>query len=79
MAGKVGKIILDIVLSLMFFIVSAIIIDSIAAAIFGSKANGDADVNGYVMLVINSLITIGFGIWFYKYVSIGKKKTPGDN
>jgi membrane protein implicated in regulation of membrane protease activity len=73
MAGKIGKIILDIILSFMFFIVAAIILDSIAGVIFGNKSNGGANVNGYVMLVITSVLTIVFAVLFYKYVRLGKK------
>lgn len=74
MAPKIGKIVLDIVLSFMFFIVASIIIDWIAGMIFGTKSNGNADFNGGVLLAITTLITLAFGIWFYRYVRIGKKQ-----
>ncbi len=73
MAGKIRKIILTVVLSFIFFIPAAILLDAIAGMIFGHKSSGGADVNGHVMLAINTLITIAFGIWFYKYVRLGKK------
>lgn len=73
MAGKIGKIIIDIILSCMFFIVAAIILDTLAGMIFGNKSNGDADVNGHVMLVITAVLTIVFAVWFYKYVHVHKK------
>lgn len=72
MVGKVGKIIIDVVLSFMFFIVAAIILDAIAQMIFGKKSGGGADVNGHVMLVIDTLLTIAFAVWFYKFVHLGK-------
>jgi len=72
MSGKVGKIIIDVVLSFMFFIVAAIILDAIAQMIFGKKSGGGADVNGHVMLVIDSLLTLAFAVWFYKFVHLGK-------
>jgi len=72
MAKKIGKIVLSLVLSLVFFIPAAILLDSIAGLMFGNKSNGDANVNGHVMLVITALLTIAFGVWFYKYVAIKK-------
>ncbi len=73
MTGKVGKIIIDIVLSLMFFIVAAILIDWIASLIFGTKDEGGADFSGWVLLTITTAITIVFAVWFYKYVHLHKK------
>lgn len=72
MKSKIGKVVIDIVLSFVFFVVAAIILDSIAGVFFGNKSNGDAAVNGYVMLVLDAILTIAFGIWFYKYVSLKK-------
>lgn len=72
MSGKIGKIVLSIVLSFIFFIPAAILLDAIAQMIFGKKASGGADVNGHVMLAINTLLTIAFGVWFYKYIHLGK-------
>lgn len=73
MAGKIGKIILDIVLSFVFFLAVAIILDALAGVIFGTKSNGQADVNGHVMLVITTLLTLVFAVCFYKYVHLHKK------
>jgi hypothetical protein len=77
MSGKIVKIVIDAVLSFMFFIVAAILINWIAGMIFGTKSNGDADFNGFVLLAITVAITIVFAVWFYKYVQLGRKnKNP---
>lgn len=79
MVGKIGKVVVDAILSLMFFIVAAILLDSLAGVIFGNKSDGNADVNGHVMLVITTVATIAFAVWFYKFVHLGKKsKTKND-
>lgn len=74
MVGKIGKITLDVVLSFMFFIVAAIILDAIAQLIFGKKPGGGADVNGHLMLAITFVLTLVFAVCFYKYVRLGKNK-----
>lgn len=73
MAGKIGKIILSTVLSLVFFIPAAILLDAIAGMIFGHRSDGQADVNGHAMLAITTLLAIVFGVCFYKYVHLSKK------
>lgn len=72
MLRKIGKITLDAVLSLMFLIVASILINWIAGLVFGTKSNGDADVNGHLLLAITVAITLVFSVWFYRYVSIKK-------
>jgi hypothetical protein len=74
MAGKIGKIILDIVLSFMFLLMASIIINWIAGMIFGTKSNGDADFNGGILFAITVVITLVFSVWFYKYVRLGGNK-----
>ena len=73
MKSKVGKIIIDVILSFMFLIVASIIINWIAGMIFGTKSNGNADFNGGILLAVTVVLTIGFAVWFYKYVNLGKK------
>lgn len=75
MFSKSIKIVVDVILSFVFFIVMSIIVNSVAASIFGKKPNGDANFNGHVLLIITTVIALAFGVWFYKYVSIKKKET----
>jgi len=75
MFSKLTKIVIDVILSFVFFIVMSIIVNAVAAALFGKKPNGDANVNGHVLLIITTVIALGFAYWFYKYVSIKKKET----
>ncbi len=79
MAGKIGKIILDVVLSLIFFLAVAILIDWIASKIFGTTMNADGtttvNFNGGVLLAITTALTIAFAVWFYKHVTLKKSKT----
>lgn len=74
MASKIGKIVIDIVLSLMFLLMTSIIINAIAASIFGKKSNGDADFSGGILLAITVVLTLGFAVWFYRYVRFEKNK-----
>lgn len=73
MKNKVGKIVIDAVLSFMFLIVASIIINWIAGGIFGTDSRGNAKFNGGVLLAITVLLTLAFAFWFYKYVHLGKK------
>jgi hypothetical protein len=75
MVSKLIKIVIDAILTFVFFIVMSIIVNSTAASIFGKKPNGDANFNGHVLLIITTVIAIVFAVWFYKYVSIKKNET----
>jgi|GEM_PF-2375012 len=72
MKSKAVRIVIDAVLSFMFLIVTSILINALAGAIFGKKDNGDADFNGGVLLVITVALTLVFAWWFYRYVRLGK-------
>lgn len=72
MANKTVKVIADLILSFVFLIVASIIINWIAGMIFGVDSRGNANVNGGVLFVITVLVTLGFAVWFYKYVHLGK-------
>ena len=73
MKSKALKIVVDIVLSFIFLIVASILINWLAGLIFGTKSNGDADFNGGVLFAITCVLTLGFAVWFYKFVHLGKK------
>lgn len=72
MKSKVVKIAIDIALSFMFLIVASIIINWVAGLIFGTDARGNAKVNGGILLTITVALTLAFGVWFYKFVHLGK-------
>lgn len=74
MPVKILKIAIDAILSFVFLLMMSIIINAIAAAIFGKKPNGDADFNGWLLFAITVAITLVFSWWFYKHVSIKKSK-----
>lgn len=74
MKNKVGKIIIDAVLSFMFLIVASILINWIAGMIFGTDSKGNADFNGGILFAITLAITLVFAVWFYKYVHLGGTK-----
>ena len=73
MVGKIGKIIVDAVLSLLFFLITALLVDWIASKIFGTtpKADGSSIVNfnGGVLLAITTILTVVFAVWFYKFLT----------
>jgi len=73
MKSKVVKVVVDVVLSFVFFIVASILINWIAGMIVGTDSKGNADFNGGVLLAITFAVTLVFAIWFYKYVHLGKK------
>lgn len=75
MKSKVVKVVVDVALSFVFFIVTSILINWIAGMIFGTDSKGNADFNGGALLAITAAITLVFAIWFYKYVHLGKSKT----
>lgn len=68
MPAKILTIIRDVILSFVFFIVAAIVINWVAGMIFGTKSNGDADFNGNILLAI----TVAATLLFYKYGIIRK-------
>ncbi len=78
MAGKIVKIIIDAILSLLFFLVAAILINWVAGKIFGTTVGSDGsevvNFNGGVLLAITTVLTIAFAVWFYKFVTLKKNK-----
>lgn len=73
MAGKIGKVIIDIILSFIFLIVASIVINWLAGLIFGTDSRGNANFNGGILFAITVAFTLAFAVWFYKYVHLGKK------
>lgn len=72
MANKTIKVVVDVILSFIFFIVASILVNWIAGMIFGYDDGGNANMNGGVLLAITVFLTLGFAIWFYKFVHLGK-------
>jgi hypothetical protein len=71
--AKTLKVLLDIVVSVIFFLIIAIFIDLIASKIFGTTTdtNGVTHVNlsGGVLLAITTVLTLVFGVWFYSLLT----------
>lgn len=72
MANKVVKVVVDVILSFIFFIVASILVNWIAGLIFGYDDRGNANLSGGILMAITVLLTLGFAIWFYKFVHLGK-------
>ncbi len=72
MVRKTLKIVLDLVISALVFLILALLIDWVASLIFGKtpKPDGTSTVNfnGGVLLAITTVLTIAFAIWFYKFL-----------
>lgn len=73
MLRKILKIILDVAVSAVVFLILAILIDWVASKIFGTTTNTDGvthvNLNGGVLLAITTVLTIAFAIWFYKLLT----------
>jgi len=73
MLRKILKIVLDVVVSAIVFLILAILIDWLASKIFGTTTNADGvthvNLNGGVLLAITTVLTIAFAIWFYKLLT----------
>ena len=73
MFNKAIRIILDAVVSFVFFILAAIILDWSGGKIFGTRTgaygNQVINVNGGVMVGVTLVLTIAFAVWFYKFLS----------
>jgi len=73
MTSKVLRIVLDAVVSFVFFIIAAIVLDWVGGKIFGTRtgAHGDKviNVNGGVMVAVTLLLTAVFAVWFYKFLT----------
>lgn len=73
MLRKILKIVLDVVVSAIVFLILAILIDWIASKIFGTTTSADGvthvNLNGGVLLAITTVLTIAFAIWFYKLLT----------
>ena len=70
---KILKIVLDLVVSVLVFLVLAILIDWIASKIFGTTTNAEGvthvNLNGGVLLAITFVLTSVFAVWFYKLLT----------
>lgn len=73
MLRKILKIVLDVAVSAIVFLILAILIDWIASKIFGTTTNAEGvthvNLNGGVLLAITTVLTIAFAIWFYKLLT----------
>jgi hypothetical protein len=73
MFKKVLIIALDAVVSLVVFLILAILIDLIASKIFGTTIGADGahtvNMNGGVLLAITSVLTVVFAVWFYRLLT----------
>lgn len=73
MIRKALKVILDLAVSLVVFLILAILIDWIASKVFGTTTNADGvthvNLNGGILLGITTVLTIGFAVWFYKLIT----------
>jgi len=73
MANKVLRIALDAVVSFIFFIIAAIVLDWVGGKIFGTHpgehGNEVINVNGGVMVGVTLLLTAVFAVWFYKFLT----------
>lgn len=73
MLRKILKVVLDVAVSAIVFLILAILIDWIASKIFGTTTNADGvthvNLNGGVLLAITTVLTIAFAIWFYKLLT----------
>jgi len=71
--SKVLRIVLDAVVSFVFFIIAAILLDWVGGRIFGTRigAHGNEviNVNGGVMVGVTLILTAAFAVWFYKFLS----------
>lgn len=70
MVSKIIIIVVDTVLSFIFFIIAAILLDLVASKIFGThQVNGETvlNVNGGIMVAVTLALTIAFAVWFYKF------------
>lgn len=72
MANKAVKVVVDVILSFIFFIVASILVNWIAGSIFGYDDRGNANLSGGILMTITVLLTLGFAVWFYKFVHLGK-------
>lgn len=76
MANKIGKIVLDVVLSFVVFIITVLIVDVIIGKVFGTTkvADGTEKLNGggattVTLFIISCAVTIAFAAWFYKFLT----------
>jgi uncharacterized BrkB/YihY/UPF0761 family membrane protein len=73
MKSKAIRIVVDIVVSFVFFIFAAIVVNLISSAILGTTKNSDGDttnnINGGLFLAITVVITLVFAVWFYKFLA----------
>jgi hypothetical protein len=73
MARKAPKIVLDVIVSAIVFLVLALLLDWLASLIFGKTVHADGSstvkLNGGVLLAITTVLTITFAVWFYKFLT----------
>jgi uncharacterized BrkB/YihY/UPF0761 family membrane protein len=71
--SKVVKIVVDAVVSFVFFIIAAILLDWVGGKIFGTRigehGNEVINVNGGVMVAVTLALTAVFAVWFYKFLT----------
>lgn len=76
MFGKIGKIVLNAVLSFIVFFLSMVVLAIAAGPIVGLKmlADGSEELNGggattTVLLAIAGIVTVAFAILFHKFIT----------
>jgi uncharacterized BrkB/YihY/UPF0761 family membrane protein len=73
MKKKAVIIAVDIVVSFVFLLITAMIVDLISSKILGTSRNHDGDttnnINGGLFMAITTVITLVFAVWFYKFLN----------
>lgn len=82
MRSKTVRIIVDVVVSFVFFIIAALIVDLISSKILGTTQNHDGDttnnINGGLFMAITTVLTLIFAVWFYKFLARHKTTKVGE-
>jgi NhaP-type Na+/H+ or K+/H+ antiporter len=80
MVAKIGKIIISIILSLVVSIATGVLLAWLGGYIVGYTvdSSGNEVLNGGSMTALTIFTicfatSLAFGVWFYKYVHLGKK------
>ena len=80
MLAKIGKIIISVILSFVVFIATGVLSAWLGGYIVGHTvdSSGEEVLNGGAMTTLTIFTicfatSLVFGIWFYKYVQLGKK------
>jgi len=73
MKSKILKVVIDVVLSIVFFFITSILLAWAGGAIFGTVKGADGqnygNYNSGILIAIAFILTIAFAIFFYKMLS----------